>query len=104
MAATAPHPSRAPHGTSQTGQDYALILDTINTLDKRSAVNYLLHRFPSLSSSWVRRHWNRLTAMHPDQLRRTLGIPDPVGESVARNVDAGRTSLWAERRGGEARA
>ncbi|MDI3331752.1 MAG: hypothetical protein QJR09_13605 [Micrococcus sp.] len=51
------------------------------------------------------RGYNRARAERPaltleTYLRRTWA--DPVGESVARNVDAGRTSLWAERRGGDA--
>ena len=42
--------------------------------------------------------------LDPEALAVVISYADPTGESVARNVDAGRTSLWAERRGGDARA
>lgn len=83
--------SRAPHGTRNQGQDYAQLAAAIAALPtKRAAVDYLIRECPHLSRSWVKRHWDQLTAMDPEQLRRAVGIPDPTGNTAARNVDASR--------------
>ena len=104
----------APAGSSNTGEDHqgtgmrtaeSLFRDARQWADERG-----LNVSHSKLSRLVR-GYRRAVIEQADSgpmltldtyLRRTWA--DPVGESVARNVDAGRTSLWAERRGGDARA
>lgn len=100
IAATAPSARRATPAGNITVDQCAQMQAEVRDLSKRDAVAVILGYLPHLSPSWINRNFAYVVELDADALAVVLTYADPTGESVAHNVDAGRTSL----RGGGARA
>lgn len=65
---------------------YAQMRRDIVGLSKKDTVAVIMSYLPNRSSSWVRRHLDKLTKTPPDELASWLSYPDPTGSKAVRNV------------------
>lgn len=67
-------------------QNYALLLDEISGMDKKTAVDHLHETHPHLNKSWFNRNYLYITALDPMGLSRILTHSDPTANKAINNL------------------
>ncbi len=73
--------------------NYAQLQAELRGMSKRDAVDRLHEHADTKSRSWCERNLQHLMALDHETFARAIVYADPVGNAVAINRDAGRTSL-----------
>lgn len=66
---------------------YALLQESLEGMDKKSAVDHLFHLFPHKSKSYFNRNYVHLVTLDPIGLSRILGHSDPTADKAIRNIE-----------------
>ena len=66
---------------------YALLQESLEGMDKKSAVDHLHNLFPHQSKSYFNRNYLHLVTLDPIGLSRILGHSDPTADKAIRNVE-----------------
>lgn len=66
--------------------NYALLLDQISGMDKKTAVDHLHETHPHLTKSWFNRNYQYITALDPAGLSRILNHSDPTANKAVNNI------------------
>jgi len=66
---------------------YALLQESLEGMDKKSAVDHLLHHFPHKSKSFFDRNYMHILTLDPLGLSRILGHSDPTADKAIRNIE-----------------
>ncbi len=66
---------------------YALLQESLEGMDKKSAVDHLSYHFPHMSKSYFNRNYVHIVTLDPIGLSRILGHSDPTADKAIRNVE-----------------
>ena len=66
---------------------YALLQESLEGMDKKSAVAHLHNLFPHQSISYFDRNYLHIITLDPIGLSRILGHSDPTADKAIRNIE-----------------